>query len=404
MRILVPLALVGLAACYSPRTIATDGYPADPFGAGYDEPLHASLWISPHTGLASFDVNRPAHVAIFLWDPGRSFTMVYPQIGRTRAQQFGAGRHQLWTGVRDFQAPMARTAYYQRTAPEAFGLVYFVLIAAERPLAINAFHAGGRSPWLDRVAWSMNPYTATELLASQVVPYPNSTEWTAAYQVAWLHDELPQPRSGDLRWVRCPSGVTIAIPFQLLHNWEFFCPDGAPARPAPGDTADEETRRRVAERAVPPSVRGGDQPSEEEVQELVRRIRREREADGETAGTTVPRLRRAEARAGESATGVPVRPVVPPARPVRATAPDATVSPAPARPTARPRPEVDRPRPHPEPPRPAAERRPEAQRPRPEAQRPRPAPQRPPPDAQRPASRPETAPARPQRPPPDVPL
>jgi hypothetical protein len=97
MRALLVVLLAGLAACYSPRSLGSDGYMGANGAAWQDEPLRASLWIDPYSGFTSFDINRPAHVALFQWRPGSHFSIVYPSIGYGTNQFFHAGRNVIHT-------------------------------------------------------------------------------------------------------------------------------------------------------------------------------------------------------------------------------------------------------------------------------------------------------------------
>jgi hypothetical protein len=415
MRILVPILLVGLAACYSPRSAGPGGQAAGPYGGWDDEPLQASLWIDPYTNLASFDVNKAAHVAVFHWQPGRNFTLVYPAIGQAHARNFDAGRHHLWTRTQSWtraQSSYRRGAIpgYVQYAGGGTGLgepSYFVLLASEQPLDVRPFLGTGRSLWVNRVSWSYNPYTATELLASQIVPQAASTEWTAAYQVVWPIDNWLPQRQADWRWVQC-DGITIAVPLHLLVAGTFTCPSGQKVDPLPEDSVDVTAPAQVAARIAAlreqPDALGADRPSAGEVRSLIDEIRAARRAAGEEVDEApVPSLvRRVDrARAGTTAAPTPsaFRPVIRPAAPDRAASPSGLHPPG-MRTDPRSRQGIDRPRPHAESPRPAADRpRPDARRPRPQADRPAASPPR----VERP--QPSAPPARPageRRPPPDA--
>jgi hypothetical protein len=401
MRYLVPLFLVGLAACYSPRSIGPDAQAAGPYGGWDDEPMQASLWIDPHTFLASIDVNKPAHVALFHWRPGESFSLVYPRIGEAHQRSFDAGRHHLWTRSRSYFPTRGHSMAHRTSMQSGMGEPsYFVLIASERPLDVLPFMGTGRSMWVNRVAWSYNLYTATELLASQVVPQPTATDWTASYQVVWPIGDR-QPRAPEFIWVDC-AGVHIVVPLDVFLRGNFFCPDGEQVQPVPADSA-VAPQTGVADRIV--QLREGRgasaaRPSDEEVRSLMERIREaRRDAGEEVEAMPLPRLRgadQARARTSATASGSPFRPVIRPTMPARAEAAGRAQLPG-LRSDPRSRQSVDRPRPHADSPRPQAERsRPAAQRPRPQAERP-------PPRVDRPQPQREPTPARPvrDRPPPD---
>jgi hypothetical protein len=406
MRTLVPLLLVGLAACYVPRSVPSQA--ASPYGA-WQEPLAASLWIDPARGVASVDVNRPAHVAIFHLQPGHSVSMVYPAIGYGTAQHFQAGRFSLFTRSREYFPSARRASYDVGRSLVPTGPSYFVLIASERPLDVGPFYLRGSTLWTDRVSWSLNPYTATELLVDQIVADPHSSDWTVAYYVAWpeldrLHplEALRLELQSQYRWVMCPGGVTIAVPLALLLSGQFHCPDSSAIQPPAEDTVPPEVRARIAEivrdQGVPPEALGATEASRAQVEELARLIREARRTEGQTVTErALVRLPHEELGGAGGVVGSQFRPVIRPA----AQATDPRTQPAATRGDARSRTAADAPRPHAEPPRPAVQRaRPPPEPQRPAAERPRPQAERP---AAPPVRRPATPPQRPQptRPPPD---
>ncbi|MBW3554106.1 MAG: hypothetical protein KY466_11375, partial [Gemmatimonadetes bacterium] len=99
MRAFLPLALLAVTACYSPRTIA-------PSPGAYEDqswrpaPLEASLFYNEFTGFATFEVSRPASVAIFALRPGGGMEMIYPAMGMGTRTTFSGGDHLVRTGMR----------------------------------------------------------------------------------------------------------------------------------------------------------------------------------------------------------------------------------------------------------------------------------------------------------------
>jgi hypothetical protein len=376
MRRLAPLLLVGLAACYAPRSVTMDPGSPGLYGSGVEqEPLQATLWMNPHApAIASFDLNRPAHVAIFAWQPGTHFRMVYPSIGYRTEQYFKEGRHHMWTDSRRHLAPGSLFRRVADVPAARRGPTYFVLIASEAPLEVSPFYAVERSLWIERVTWSYNPYTATELLASQIVPGYGTTEWTVAYQVLWYERDMPPaPR---YVWIRCPGGVTLTVPESLAYSGLVQCPEVATDGVLlPPDTA----RGRAVPRpvSIPAGWMDPERPGDDELEDLIRGIR---EARGEaTDDVTAPppppwRLGDREGRR-ETPVATPDRPDIRP-MPTGVSRPEARRAPAPSRD----RPVAERPA------RPSAEREPA----RTEPARPK-------------VTRPTTPPDPPRRPPPDPP-
>lgn len=402
MRPLLALSILALAACYSPRTVPADSYGL--YGATmYDEPLQASLWIDPHTGSAAFDLNKPAHVALFTWQPGGFFSMVYPRIGYGTRQAFYAGRNHLWTstGMAHARSRLRSggagygvwPASTRRGSPMA-GPTYYVLVASEEPLEVAPFYNAGAS-FAHRAYWSSNLYTATELLASQIVPRAGSSDWTVAYQVVW-----PEVRDEQLyRWISCPDGTVLVVPLDLLYFGAVACPDGTRAVPAPSDTIEAEVEglsQRIAQRrAEAAEALSEERADEAEVRELIRRLQAERRGPAEEVELPVPAWQRGERReAARRAAASDSRPAI---RPLPSPRPeDVRARPGAARTEAWPRAGTDRTRPGADRTRTPATRPAEA-RPRPQPATRSPETRRPPPQAERTRS----TESRPPPPPPD---
>jgi hypothetical protein len=413
MRALLPLLLLAFTACHVPRTIGADPYPGSGVGALYDEPLRASLWVDPHTAHASFDLNRAAHVAIFMWQPGRHLTMVHPDVGYQTRQHFTAGSHYLWTRTSQHYATRrSGMARYMGGLQPMAGPVYYMLIASAEPLHVAPFYGTARMGWAHQVSWSHNLYTATELLATQIVPDIERTEWTVAYHMAWQDGGYPLGVPGHLAsryhylWVQCPGGIIISVPREVLERGLFACPEVEPGEPGTGP--DPETRVvDVPRRPLRPDAMQGERADEAEFRTLLERIRAARGQPVEDlAPPPVPAWRMVERGAPTTPPAVrSARPVIRPAVPER-TEPEVASRPGAAQPSPWRSPRgvgqgtrVER---EPLGARPAREQaRPggEARRPAPRAERPSPQVQRPAPRAERPS--PPPAQPRPSPPPPD---
>jgi hypothetical protein len=417
MRLLLPFALLGLAACYSPRSTGADLYPGSSYGGLYEEPLRASLWVDPYTSHASFELNRPAHVAIFTWQPGQHLDMVHPHVGYQARQYFVAGSHNVWnrTTPYSFMRRRAATQYVGGLRPMS-GPTYYMMIASAEPLHLAPFYGTARMGWVHQASWSHNLYTATELLAAQVVPDLEHTEWTVAYHMVW-HDDAQRrnirPQLASYRWVACPGGVVIAVPLHILDAGLFGCPQGESPEGKPGEQAPGPSPRDSAaapRRPAPPVAMQGERADEAELRSLLQGIRAARGLPTEDVeAPPIPAWRKVERGASDGApvaraTRPLIRPAVParPAPAVRAHSPGATPASAlrsprgarhgtgvdgpsnawpaeesarartqrPARATERPAPRVQRPPPQAQRPSPAP-----AQRPSPPSAQPRPKPE-----------------------------
>lgn len=408
MRVLLPLLLLGLAACYSPRTITPEPRHG-PYGELYEEPLRASLWVDPFTSHAAFELNRPAHVAIFAWRPGQHMEMIQPAIGQQMRQHFTAGSHSLWT--RSGHQRATRTAYARLAGGAASpGPVYYMLIASAEPLHVAPFLGTARMHWAHQVTWSQNLYTATELLATQIIPDIERTEWTVAYHMGWSDDGwdeamLRVPPRSLYRWVYCPGGIVLSVPVDVWERGWMLCPevDPGPTPPMiPPDTTTDVERRPedLPRRPFRPEATDADRPDAQEFRNLLRQIlaARGRSTD-DVSAPPLPAWRRTDrdvAPAGpvvRPSTRPAVQPAAASAHPAsdtRASAPGATRSTPPAaRPGVPGTPPATRTEPAA---RPAERTRPEAQRPRPQAERPTPAVQRPTPQTTRPRPSPKEDP------------
>jgi hypothetical protein len=409
MRVLLPLLLLGLAGCYMPRSTGADPYPGNAYGGLYHEPLRASLWMDPYTSHASFELNRPAHVAIFMWQPGQHLTMLHPDIGYHGRQHFVAGRHNLWTRTgQHYATRRPASARYMGGLQPMVGPTYYMLIASDEPLHVAHFYGTARMGWAHQVSWSHNLYTATELLATQIVPDLERTEWTVAYHMAW-HDDaqrlgVPTRQAfRHYRWVSCPGGIVISVPLDVWASGLFACPEVDPVEPAPA--AEPGTRTAVVpRRPLPPESMEGERADEAEFRNLLERIHAARgkptddvEAPPVPAWRTVERGAAAAAPVARASRPL-IRPAVPkrPAPEVRRPMPGAT-QPSPWRSPRGARQGTRADSPHgARPARDAATPAAGAQRPSPRAERATPRVQRPPPQTQRatpPPARPRPTPA-----------
>ncbi len=223
MRTMLPLLLLGVSACYAPRTVGAgpDGYATPAYGVGgYDMPLQASIWYDEYNGFASFDVNRPAHVAIFAIQPGSSLRMIYPAIGYGGQQRFASGRHDVRTATSSMRFASNQSLVY------GAGPTYIVLIASERAMDVAAFMATGYAPWLQHRLATMSPYHAADLLAQEIVPNPGVTDWTVAYHVVWPTNLWYSPYGMQRQyvWVNCGNGIILSVPTDAYYAGWVVCP------------------------------------------------------------------------------------------------------------------------------------------------------------------------------------
>lgn len=265
MRHLLVLAVLGITGAHFPATLHALQNPGPPaaYGEGWaDESLRAAVWFDEYSGVASFDINRPAHVALFALQPLGRIEMIYPHGGGdwgwgvSGERVFRAGLHSVRADSRMYRLTARRG--HRPPGSRWRGQTYILMIASERPLDLERFLATGTVPWLNHPAVTWNPFIAIEHLADEVVRGRRSGEWTTAYHVIWPDADLYRydGRIPHTR-VRCPGGAAFSIPTQAIRVGAWRCPDryppqGAVARPGrprtPPITSALPDRRRPADR------------------------------------------------------------------------------------------------------------------------------------------------------------
>lgn len=372
---------------------ACGGLPAPTAHPSPGTPLRA--WISPPGpvglhGVVGFQINRPAHVAIFEIVPGRGVGMIYPSFSGDAAF-LPAGYHTTWRGLASHRWGYMPSLVYSSSAQPRF----LFLVASEAPLRVSNFAASpmglrGTIGLRQFTAW--NPYATMDELTQMILPLQSWGDWTTDLYVEW-----PEPtRAIQPQYVVvvCRDGRQLLVPAGYGFRG---CPGEVATVVRPGDEpSDPEEGVDVPTRRRPEPVAEVDQPR-------TRPAVAEDEDSDRRAGQRDPRPRERDPievgeRERERVVPTPVREVVPSReREPRAEPRSAEPRTEPGRgePRAEPRSE---PRPPARPTRSAEPRQPSTE--------PRPAPQRenrpaPPP---RPASEPRAEPRRdPPAPPPSSP-
>jgi hypothetical protein len=356
MRAFLPLALLAATACYSPRAVETRPGPYDgPEDAWGVAPLQASVWYDEHTGLANFDLSRPAHVAIFALRPGGGLEMIYPAIGYGSRMAFTRGRHFVRTGG----SPYRLTGNWSMAYGQ--GPMYILLVASEDPLDLGAFRAGGMMNWLTRSAVTYNPYLATEALVGEIVANPAGPGWTTAMHVVWPTPVAPyRDRASRYMRVQCANGLVVVVPIAAWVNGYAVCPEHLP----PPDSADADSipgiREVAPKRPQPPEGWITTSVGELDLRQELRRVRAAHGKNDPGRLDLTPfrrpetgRLTRTGSRSAPGSYGdgrVSARPSTRPVadRPRPATRPETRSRPA-SRPEARSRPATPRPQARPAP-------------------------------------------------------
>ena len=176
MRAILPLALLAVVGCYSPRPVEPTpsswsyggGYGAD---AGPDAgPLEATVYYDEYSGYASFNVSRDAHVSLFLLRPGAGLEMIYPAIGYGTGTSFRQGRHMVRTASAFHRT--SRTSVWDNDMwgrDFENGPMYVLLVASDEPLEVNQFLATRTMGWLRHSSVTYSPFLALRLDQGRLV-------------------------------------------------------------------------------------------------------------------------------------------------------------------------------------------------------------------------------------------
>lgn len=211
------------------------GMAAGGYGSTYARPLDAHLFVEQGSGGGLiFDVNQPAHVAVFRIVPGRGTVMLYPRAGYSSSDGFTLG------GLE--RVPMSRRGdmYGFLPSPGGYGPEFYLLVASEEPL--RSFGAFGNR--LDRALGvqfaSTSAYSTMEQIVTAAVPNLESGNWTTDFYVHWPETLHHSPRA-DLVEIRC-GDYTAWVPLDnVVEATRALCPQQdqqTPQPSVPGDTTE----------------------------------------------------------------------------------------------------------------------------------------------------------------------
>ncbi|CAN5355588.1 hypothetical protein BH23GEM4_BH23GEM4_00030 [soil metagenome] len=177
-----------------------------------DAPLTAGIF--PLGGRISFNLSRPAHVAIFEVVPGRGVGLMYPSAA-AQDRQLTAGLHQPFFGFSDFRWGYLPALPISNVV-EGPRILY--LIASERPLDLDRLiqHPTALRSELGLARFaSYQPFSTIDDLDAMLLGGMPPTQYATDYYVIW-----PEPRYESPRVVyatlTCASGRTVTVAWQYV--------------------------------------------------------------------------------------------------------------------------------------------------------------------------------------------
>lgn len=197
-----------------------------------DRPMEAYLYPAAGSQSFLFEVNRPAHVAVFRISPGRGTSLVYPRPGfdgsssTARAGTTWIAEFALRNSARDLQRSNVGFVSH------ASGPDFFFMIASEEPLDLDRIGSfGSNLPWaLGSGYGAASPYSTMENLATILVPNWESANWATDYYVGMPAVEggvLMAPPDFSDNWVlvSCGEGAGyVYVPIRTsLVTIEAYC-------------------------------------------------------------------------------------------------------------------------------------------------------------------------------------
>jgi hypothetical protein len=233
-----------LAACAMPQGSA------HPPGGAY-QPLRAYI-TGPEFGGLGFQVNRPAHVALFEVVPGRGTALVYPATG------MGSGSTQTTMGR--FNLGMNRIAGRELYHPAhaSVGLVgprFYFLIASVRPLNLDSFGTFGMGTMraLGTELAAYNAFSTMERLAQVALPStaPDGS-WTSDVYMHWPQAVSSAPAPRHVLLTCNGYQVHVRLEYLALVQQTLCAPQSNAPTAAPSDTAGAPSGEVIPRRRAPP--------------------------------------------------------------------------------------------------------------------------------------------------------
>jgi hypothetical protein len=238
--------LATLAACATPQGAARGP------GGAY-QPLRAYI-SGPDFGGLGFQVNRPAHVALFEVVPGRGTSLVYPRAG------MGAGSGELTMGR--FNLGLNRIAGRELYHPAHTSMSlaqprFYFLIASERPLNLNAFGTFGmgtmRALGTDFAAY--NAFSTMERLAQLALPSGIADgDWASDVYMHWPQAVSSGPAPRHVLLTCNGYRVYVRLEYLALAHQSLCTNQSDVPTAEPRDTARTPAGEVIPRRRAPPET------------------------------------------------------------------------------------------------------------------------------------------------------
>ncbi len=245
-KILALLLLVPLASC------ALNSNPTRT-AAVHDAPLTAGIF--PLGGQISFNLSRPAYVAIFEVVPGRGVGLMYPSVA-IQDRKLTAGFHQPFFGFSDFRWGYLPALPVSNVA-EGPRILY--LVASERPLDLDHIiqHPTALRSELGIARFaSYQPFSTIDDLDAMLLGGLPPTQYATDYYVIWPEPVYQSPRV-VYATLTCASGRTVTVAWQYV---AVACPEDRvrTTQMTPGSRQPPDVRKPVPVRPDDPQEPGAE--------------------------------------------------------------------------------------------------------------------------------------------------
>lgn len=171
-----------------------------------------------------FDLNKPAHVAVFRISPGLGTALVYPRAGLAQSDARFARAGLNWIPSQSVR--LASRELSRRNVgvvSMAQGPSFYFVVASENPLDFREIgRFGDNLPWALGGAYASSAYTTMESLTQLMVPNWETGEWAADFFVDWAVPTTPMPQERLVR-ITC-DGKEAYVPLsQARLAAEYLC-------------------------------------------------------------------------------------------------------------------------------------------------------------------------------------